>query len=77
MFKTKHINPRKSTIPGKKECQNFCGLVWRPLCGSNGETYASNCIFKFENCLALNRGEETVKIAHDGKCNQQVIAIVL
>ena len=71
-LKKKHINLCKSTTLGRKDCQNFCGQVYRPICGSDGDTYSSECMLNFRNCLALNRGEDQVQIVHSGKCIEQV-----
>merc|ERR1712241_98417 len=64
--------PIRQLLQGTQQCENFCGQVFRPVCGSDGQTYSSNCILKFTNCLASNRGEKQVQIAHYGKCYQQV-----
>jgi len=63
--------PLERLWQGRRTCQNLCGGVYRPVCGSNGKTYSSKCILEFTNCIAQNRGEHVVQLLNQGKCVQQ------
>ena len=49
---------------GVCQCKLFCPLDAKPVCGSNGNTYANECILKSESCVS----KKTIKIEHKGPC---------
>jgi len=51
---------------GSEECQMVCDKRYAPVCGSDGNTYASQCVLERISCL---RGLD-LEIAHDGECGQ-------
>ena len=42
----------------------MCKDEYTPVCGSDGETYANECMMKAESCLRM---KSIVKL-HDGQC---------
>ncbi|CAB3989200.1 serine ase inhibitor [Paramuricea clavata] len=49
----------------EKTCVRPCPLIYRPICGSDGKTYSSNCEFEVADCLSNGR----IKKVHDGACS--------
>ena len=50
-------------------CPSFCGRVHAPVCGSNGKTYANECLMKVESCLT----QKLVTIVHAGNCGKYLL----
>ncbi|KAK6192532.1 hypothetical protein SNE40_003982 [Patella caerulea] len=46
-------------------CLRACQMIWRPLCGDNGVTYANECTM--ESLICMQKLE--VNVAHDGACD--------
>ena len=57
----------------KQECQLMCPRNFRPVCGSDGQTYSNECQLKSQACLA----KKSVRVAHDGACGENSSAIHL
>ncbi len=48
-------------------CPQFCPAIYAPICGSDGNTYSSECHLLKHNC---NSGQQ-VEIAYGGECPTQ------
>ncbi|XP_029918629.1 trypsin inhibitor ClTI-1-like [Myripristis murdjan] len=61
---------RGATIPAGTEpdCGQFmlpvCPRMYDPVCGTDGKTYANECML----CFLNSENNVNVKIWHDGKC---------
>ena len=47
-----------------EKCSAWCTKIYLPICGSDGETYANKCEFKYANC----QHNPNLKIKHNGEC---------
>ncbi|XP_066269523.1 thrombin inhibitor rhodniin-like [Branchiostoma lanceolatum] len=52
-------------------CPMICPAIYAPVCGSNGQTYSSNCSLESAACFATfnNPDAEPITVAHSGGCN--------
>lgn len=54
-------------------CTLACPKIYRPICGSDGETYNSQCELDYKNCV---KGEGAdVAAAHEGRCRICPVAV--
>ena len=53
----------RSALP----CPFACTYIFKPVCGSNGRTFASECALRRHQCL---EPEFDLKLAHVGSCNE-------
>ena len=51
-------------------CTLACPKIYRPICGSDGETYNSQCELDYKNCVA-GEGAADVAAAHEGRCRRR------
>lgn len=42
--------PQISLKIAKSDCPRFCNRMYRPVCGSNNETYANECVLEMHSC---------------------------
>lgn len=49
-------------------CPRGCNKAYKPICGSDGETYDNQCILDNHNCVAKKMMLPQVKVIHTGKC---------
>ncbi|XP_033114211.1 equistatin-like isoform X2 [Anneissia japonica] len=48
-------------------CEIPCPRIYQPVCGTDGETYSSECILNFTTCT---RNQQFVQMLHDGPCTE-------
>ncbi|KAH9502373.1 hypothetical protein Btru_075516 [Bulinus truncatus] len=53
-----------SVVNAQAECDLICPRIYAPVCASNGQTYASECVMNGISCTN-NLG---LTVAHDGPC---------
>nr|CAJ33888.1 putative serine protease inhibitor [Hydra vulgaris] len=49
----------------ERRCNQVCTMIWAPVCGHDGRTYASECALKAASCLS----QEPIVKVYDGECN--------
>ncbi|XP_072038714.1 uncharacterized protein [Amphiura filiformis] len=59
-------------IRGQPECEPLpcpfaCGYIFKPVCGSNGRTFANECALRRHQCL---EPELNLTLSHVGSCNE-------
>ena len=52
----------------KQECQLMCPRNFRPVCGSDGQTYSNECELKVASCQA----QTSIEVVSQGACGQCV-----
>lgn len=52
------------TDPFTPECPAICPLIFAPVCGTDGNTYSSECDFEVAQC----ESEDAIEIAKEGPC---------
>ena len=52
-----------------KDCPKRCPRIYRPVCGTNNETYSSKCILDVASCKV---GDENLTIAYEGECKSRL-----
>ena len=50
----------------ENKCDRACPKINKPVCGSDGKTYPSQCVLEVADC----KSEGSIKKAHDGKCSE-------
>jgi len=65
-------DPRLPDLPGKcvkeedlKDCPQFCTFDYKPVCGSDGQTYSNMCDLKATAC---REGKPNLVVASQGEC---------
>ena len=48
------------------KCPLACSLSYKPVCGSDGKTYANECLMRSSSCTF----KKMVTVAHAGKCGE-------
>ena len=48
------------------KCPEVCPFIYAPVCGSNGQTYPSNCSLEV---IACKTGQD-IKFVHNGPCGK-------
>ncbi|XP_074148250.1 ovomucoid-like [Sminthopsis crassicaudata] len=67
-------SPPRKTVSQKYDCQQYeelplkdppsCPRTFKPICGSDGNTYANKCIF----CHAVLKSDGNLHFEHRGSC---------
>ncbi|GLD94685.1 hypothetical protein PINS_up003309 [Pythium insidiosum] len=57
------ISTFEDDAPGLRQCNAMCDRTYQPVCGSNGVTYANNCLLEYASCV----NPRVVKLS-DGRC---------
>ncbi|XP_071956792.1 U20-hexatoxin-Hi1a-like [Antedon mediterranea] len=52
----------------ERMCHIPCPRIYEPVCGSDGQTYSSECMLNFTTC---SRNQEFVHRVHDGTCQER------
>ena len=50
----------------ESKCPEICPLIYAPVCGSNGKTYANNCSLEVDAC----KTGQDIKFVHNGPCGE-------
>lgn len=58
----------KDTILHLETCRRGCPKIYRPVCGTDGKTYANQCILKIATCESNGR----IRKRSNGKCSMCV-----
>merc|ERR1711875_125282 len=65
---------KKLTLKNKgkcvKSCQKPCTKIRKPVCGSDGVTYANKCVFEIAQCEAKKVGKK-LTLKNNGPCSCQ------
>ena len=48
------------------KCSQACPKIYRPVCGSDGETYPNECVLNVTAC----ENEENIRVVHEGPCSK-------
>ena len=49
-------------------CNQACPLNYEPVCGSDGRTYANECVMKSEAC----NNQKMIIVKHQGTCKRKL-----
>ena len=47
------------------DCPGHCNFEYNPVCGSNGQTYSNECVFRATSC---ETGSNGLTVAYNGEC---------
>ena len=55
------------------DCDHVCRDVTQTVCGSNGETYKTQCLLKLHKCISGGK----LYVAYDGPCKGKITRILM
>ena len=70
--KTKSYDEGSSTTtnkPNLHDCPKNCPLIYRPVCGTDNETYSNLCTLKHAACKMVG---ESLTMAYEGSCEPRI-----
>ncbi|XP_050729540.1 agrin-like isoform X13 [Eriocheir sinensis] len=64
---TKFEGPCVAALPKGPVCEASCDRRFRPVCGSDGETYSNQCLLEYADC---QNPFFTIEAVHEGPCQR-------
>ncbi|XP_033108950.1 uncharacterized protein LOC117110362 [Anneissia japonica] len=63
------LEPTVKAMTTAEVCETACPLEYNPVCGNDGVTYPSECVF---NAIVCKSKDKTAAILHTGSCESNV-----